>query len=182
MLRSPIISCWSTDIRGSLPGAGFLLSSATLLILPSRAAYHPVSSYPIQTPSTTGHFKRLTSAWISNMKTASGVDRVDNNRWWSQKWDQWAPHKPRVWEHLLQAWPMPGCTFAKAALEATGWLQVLKAAKKLGQAEDSEHLEQRGLVFPFHKNMLEKMSTSNALLGSHNCKRNPSFGICLGCM
>lgn len=90
MLRPPLISCWSTDIRSSLPGAGFLLSSATLLILPSRAEYHPVSSKLIP---NWGTLKGLTSAWISNMKSGPGVDRVDNNRWWWQKWDWWAPHQ-----------------------------------------------------------------------------------------
>lgn len=46
-------SLLTTSIRGSLPGAGFLLTSAPLPLLPSRVGYHPVSSYPIQAPSTT---------------------------------------------------------------------------------------------------------------------------------
>ena len=43
-----------TDIRGSLPGADFLLTSAALLILPSSVGYHLVSSHPIRAHSTTG--------------------------------------------------------------------------------------------------------------------------------
>lgn len=42
-------------IRGSLPGAGFLLTSAAPLIPSSSVGYHPVS-YSIQALSTTGGF------------------------------------------------------------------------------------------------------------------------------
>ena len=114
MLRSPLISCWSTDVRSSLPGTGFLLSSATLLILPSRAEYHPVSSKLI--PSW-GTWKGLTSAWISNMKSCPGVDRVYNNRWRWQKWNWWAPHKLIVWELLLWAWLHTGLDICKSISE-----------------------------------------------------------------
>ena len=60
---------------------------------------------PFKLIAQVGDFKRFTNAWISNMKAGPGVDRVDNNRLWLQKWDQWAHHRPILHEYLLWAWP-----------------------------------------------------------------------------
>lgn len=106
--------CWFTSIRGSLPGAGFLLCSTFLLIFPSSTRYQLVSPpTPFKHTAQLGDFKRLTSAWISSRRTGSGVKRVSINRLRLQKWDQWTNRysMSTFCEHS----PGPGCTFAKAA-------------------------------------------------------------------
>lgn len=95
-------------------------------------------------------------------------------------------HKPVFHEYLLWAWPFAMLHFCKSCLWRPWDRQERRKDKKMGQvySEDSKYLGQTGFIFTFHgkpRNILEKMSAANALLGSHNCKRNPSIGIFLGC-
>lgn len=122
------------NIRGSLPGAGFLLTSAALLIPPSIVGDHPVSSHPIQLET----FKRLTSAWILRMEAGPGADRVDNHRLKLQKMRSMSTLQPNISWALSEGLALcQAAHLQKQLLETIGllevWRQERREAKQLGQ-------------------------------------------------
>lgn len=95
------------------------------------------------------------------------ADRIDSNRSWLQKWDQWAHHRLVFHEYLLQAGPCARLHICKNCPWKpqdgyTGGRRERRKVKKLGQvpSENSTHWGQTGFVFSFHgkaRNLLEKM-------------------------